>query len=378
MAEPRFAIVVTTIGNGGFLDIYAAKLAEEGLLDRTTMIVIPDRKTPSGLRDAVARARAAGLDTRCPDLDEQDAWIDRLGAIRDFIPWDSDARRNIGFLMAYAQGADAIVGIDDDNLCDLPGPWLAEHAIVAKAAAAHDTTRSDSGWYNPCQLLDTVPAGIYPRGYPYAQRGASPGLTTETLHGRIDVNAGLWLGVPDIDAFTHLASPVEARALRGAQVVLHPDSWAPVNTQNTAIRRGAMAAWWFARMGATVNTLRIERFGDILSGYFLIACARHLGGLVRFGTPLVSHRRNPHDLARDALHELPGIWMMEDILAWLQEHRLSGATYAEAYLALADGLEALARGRPSAFWTASAADFLTATASGMRAWTHAIRTLDGA
>ena len=377
MTGPRSAIVVTTIGDGSFLDTYAAKIGEEGLLEGTTMFVITDRKTPAAMGDAIVRARASGLDVRCPELAEQEAWIARHGTIGDYIPWDSDARRNIGFLLAYESGADVIVAIDDDNLCELPGPWLREHAVAAAPAAEHHVTRSASGWYNPCQLLETEPAGIYPRGYPYAQREGQPLLTAQALHGRVDVNAGLWLGTPDIDAFTHLAGPVEARSLSGTPVILHPDSWGPINTQNTAIRREAMGAWWFARMGSSINGLRIERFGDILSGYFLLACAHHLGGLVRFGTPLVMHRRNAHHIGHDALHEMPGIWMMEDIAAWLHGHPLSGRNYVEAYLALADGLEEFAGTRPGAIWTDSAIEFIASTTGGMRAWSDAIRAIDG-
>jgi hypothetical protein len=377
MAEPRFAIVVTTIGAGEFLDIYARKLSEEGLLDRATMIVIPDRKTPPTLFEAVARARAAGFEVRCPNLAEQQAYLARLGAIGEFIPWDSDARRNIGFLLAYESGAEVIVAIDDDNLCELPGPWLGEHAVAAAPAAPHIVTRSASGWYNPCGLLETDRTEVYPRGYPYAQRDSRPALEEQTLHARIHVNAGLWLGTPDIDAFTHLEGPAEARALRGPSVTLHPDTWAPINTQNSAIRREAMPAWWFAGMGQPINGLRIERFGDILSGYFLIACARQMRGLVRFGTPPVMHRRNAHDIGRDALRELPGIWLLEDLLPWLQSLRLNGQDYAGAYLHLAEALDDFAASRPSAFWTPSALAFVAETTQGMRAWIEAIRAIDG-
>ena len=138
-----------------------------------------------------------------------------------------------------------------------------------------------------------------------------------------------------------------------------------------------MAAWWFVGMGHRINTLAIQRFGDILSGYFLIACTRQVGGLVRFGTPPVMHRRNAHDIGKDALGELPGLWLMEDIAPWLHELSLSGRDYSEAYLALADALDEFAAGRPSAFWTDSARGFIGATTRGMRDWTQAIRTIDG-
>lgn len=376
MAEPSYAIVVTTIGAGAFLPVYARKTAEEGLLDRTTLIVIPDRKTPAALGDAVAAARRMGLRVDCPDLAEQEARLARFGAIGEAIPWNSDARRNIGFLIAYESGADAIIAIDDDNLCELPGPWLAEHGVVTLPGGPQTVSASASGWYNPCDLLEIERPGVYPRGYPYAARGAQPALAVHEMHGRVDINAGLWLGAPDVDAFTHLAGPAGASALRGS-AVLHPDSWAPVNTQNTAVRREAMGAWWYVLMGETINTLPIQRFGDILSGYFLTACARQVGGLVRFGTPPVMHRRNHHDIGRDALGELPGIWMLEDMLPWLHALQLSGGDYVEAYDALADALDGFADGRPSAFWTDSARGFIAATTRRMRAWTDAIRSIDG-
>ena len=378
MADPRFAIVVTTIGRGEFLEVYAAKLAEEGLLERTTLIVIPDHKTPRELADAVASARRSGLAIEFPDFAAQEAYLARLGSIGDWIPANSDARRNIGFLMAYELASEVIVGIDDDNLCELPGPWLAEHGIAGAPAAAHAVTASASGWYNPCALIETSPAGIYPRGFPYAQRSDTPpSLARREVHGRIDVNAGLWLGAPDVDAFTHLAGGVEAHALLGS-VVLDPNTWAPVNTQNTAIRREAMAAWWFVRMGDRINGLSVQRYGDILSGYFLVACARQAGGLVRFGTPAAMHRRNAHDHGTDALGELAGIWLTEDILPWLHELRLSGADYRECYRALADALDEFSGRRRGAFWTASALAFISATTSGMRDWAEAIRIIDGA
>lgn len=377
MAEPQFAVVVTTIGAGEFLDVYARKIAEEGLLERTTMFVIPDRKTPAALGEAVARARLAGLRIECPDLQAQERYLADLGMIGEFIPWNSDARRNIGFLMAYQSAAEVIVAVDDDNLCELPGPWLTEHSVVADPATRRRVIESASGWYNPCTLLESDPPLLYPRGYPFAQRGGPPPLTMRAVEARIDINAGLWLGVPDVDAFTHLAGPTHTTALREPSLVLAPGTWAPVNTQNSAIRRDAMAAWWFPRMGHMINGLNIARFGDILSGYFLLACARQVGGCVRFGTPLVIHRRNAHDFARDALGELPGIWITEELVAWLQRLRLSGNDYVSAYRALADELDAFAATHPSAFWTESVRFFLYETTRGMRAWAEAICLIDG-
>jgi len=378
MAEPTFAVVVTTIHDGAFLDVYAKKLAEEGLLDRATMVVIPDRKTPPTLTDAVARARRAGLAVDCPDLDAQDAFLRSLGRVHDIIPWDSETRRNVGSLLAYASGADVIVAIDDDNLCELPGPWLGEHAVVAGPPSPADLVGSPTGWLNPCGLLALSRSPVYPRGYPFAQRGAdAPWETRHTDRVRIDVNAGLWLDDPDIDAFTRLAGPVTSNAVQGESIVLDPATWSPINTQNTAVRRAALPAWWCVRMGDAIDGLRIERFGDILGGYLLLACARAAGGHVRFGTPPVMHRRNVHDIGRDALLELPGVWLVESLAPWLRAVTLEATGYDEAYPELADALDGWAETARGPAWTTSARAFTHGVADGMRAWAEAFRVLDG-
>ncbi|MDW8235612.1 MAG: hypothetical protein RMK98_03180 [Bacteroidia bacterium] len=43
----------------------------------------------------------------------------------------------------------------------------------------------------------------------------------------------------------------------------------------------------------------IDRYGDIFSGYFVQACAKHLDGAIRVRTPVAHHRRNAPDYLRD-------------------------------------------------------------------------------
>ncbi len=73
--------------------------------------------------------------------------------------------------------------------------------------------------------------------------------------------------------------------------------------------------------------MSIDRYGDILSGYFAQACVRHMGHRVRVGTPCVDHRRNAHHYLKDATHEMGCVWLIEDLADWLVELKLQGGTY---------------------------------------------------
>jgi hypothetical protein len=153
--------------------------------------------------------------------------------------------------------------------------------------------------------------------------------------------------------------------------------WTPINTQNTALTREAAAAYYYVRMGHPVEGLLIDRYGDILSGYLVQKCIRHMGQLVRVGTPVLDHRRTPHDLFRDLYHELAGMVLLEDFLPWLLEVKIDGHTYQEAYASLAEQVAAASSRFRGFLWDGGGREFLSSTASLMRTWLGAIRALAG-
>jgi hypothetical protein len=363
----RVDVVVTSIGRGAFVLPYAELLAGAGELAR--LIVIPDRRTPRELYDAAAAARARGVRVVMPTPAEQERLLGRLGA-PDLIPWHSDGRRNVGYLLAWMSGAEYVVSIDDDNLPSC-ADMLARHAVVTAPPALHDVVSVPSGWFNPCDLLalERSEIRVFARGFPYARRTPEPErATTRRREAVVRVNAGLWWGDPDVDAVTRLAIGPTARAAPVEAVVLDRDTWAPVNTQNTAVHRDALPAYWFVRMGHRLLGLEIDRFGDILSGYFVQACAKHLGHSVRFGDPVTRHERNRHGLLEDIVKELPGILLLEHLLEWLRACKLEGSSYADAYRTLSLALDEFAEDLDPAIRSVEVKGFLHDTATAMRRW----------
>jgi hypothetical protein len=382
-ATRKTDIVVTTIFEPAWLAGYLDNLRAHERSDAVTLRIICDRKTPASVYAAAEQARTQGFSIDCPTLDEQQEYLRRIGLPDDFVPWNTDNRRNIGFLRAWESGADVMISIDDDNYCRRDSDFVGCHHVVGAPAGTEANTRVAAGapWYNICELLDMqTGAPVYARGYPYAARTpgqqAAPREDVAALKGHtVAVNAGLWLDDPDVDALTRLALRPRAASASPDAVLLAPETWSPVNTQNTGLMRAALPAYYYVRMGFPLQGLRIDRFGDILSGYFVQKCAKHLGHLVRIGGPVAEHRRTPHNLFKDLYHELAGVVIVEELLPWLQELKLSGSDYAEAYGALADALSGNAARFKGFVWDEGGREFLSETAGCMQTWLGTIRRL---
>jgi glycosyltransferase involved in cell wall biosynthesis len=160
----RIAIVVTTIFEPLFLDGYVANLRRFGH-ENVDIIVIIDRKTPASVAE-----RCAQYGLICPTLDEQEAFLARFPSMAGRIPYDSDNRRNAGFLMALDRGAELLISIDDDNYCIDDVDFVSEHLAAGRTIDAA-ATESDDGWLNICSLLQSSTKDeIFPRGFPYFAR----------------------------------------------------------------------------------------------------------------------------------------------------------------------------------------------------------------
>ena len=364
----RIDIVATTIGDGGFLAPYADLVLATGAAERVRLLAIPDRRTPRAFYAAVEAACRRGVQVEAPGIAAQEDLLRSLGA-GDFVPWNSDNRRNVGYLLAWMSDAEVVVSIDDDNL-PVAGDMLERHAIVAAGPARREIVSCDSGWFNPCRMLQLDPPAVtaFARGFPYEQRGPEGGISTRVEEVTVRVNAGLWYGDPDVDAVTRLALRPRVEPAPVGSLVLDRGTWAPVNSQNTALHREALPAYWFVRMGQRLFGGVIDRFGDIFSGYFLQACAKHLGHGVRFGDPIADHRRNDHVVLEDLSAELPGIRALEPLAGWLRECRLEGGGYADAYRSLSHALDEAAEDSELTGAEPAARSFLHETASSMRRW----------
>ena len=374
---PRGALVLTTIYDNDLLAAYWQNLSRNNCLDSLEVYLIPDRKTPAAVYSRCENIRQKGLRVNCPGPEDQEAFLRRVGLKPGFIPYDSDNRRNVGYLLALAAGVDFVISIDDDNYCLDSENFFGEHAAVCQEALDARIVATDSGWFNICSLLQfDKPGPVYPRGFPYFARHRAEKLSRTTSAKSVHINAGLWLQAPDIDGIGWLVNPVRAESFSGPSVVLDRNIWTPVNTQNTAVRAEAVAAFYYIRMNYPLGGAPIDRYGDIFAGYFAQACMHHLGGSLKVGAPIAEHRRHSHNYLNDALREMQCLALMEDLLPWLtREAQLEGRTYPEAYTCLSFLLEDAVESFSGSLWNDATRAYFHQTAYCMRQWAVVCRSL---
>lgn len=354
------AVVTTTIHVPTLLDDYMRDAGAHGHRD-TIFVVVGDRETP-----AEARGFCADLAARHPfevvflGVDDQERYLVPYPELARHLPWNSIQRRNVGLLLAWERGAERIITIDDDNLLEEPD-FIGGHAVAGREIEI-ETYATPAGWLNVCDFLDEAHGfRFFHRGFPPEAKAATAASApvARRARGRVVVNAGLWLDAPDVDAVTRLALPLQVTGLRReANFALAPGTWSPFNSQNTALARAVVPAYFLSPL--------VGRYDDIWASYVVKAIADHLGDLVAFGHPVVRQVRNPHDDWKDLAAEQDGMRLTGAFCRWLKSITLRGDGYAACYGEVIDGLARLVETDPSIDGAGRA--YLGGYLRGMHAW----------
>jgi hypothetical protein len=372
----KSCVVMTTINDGTVLDSYCDQYFLDHYRETIKFFVIPDRKTPATLFQKVNELKRKGVEIACPTLAEQDQYLNKFTALSPLIPYNTDNRRNIGYLMGLEWGCDQLISIDDDNYCLDTSTYYQDHGLVTSDRVRASVLNSDSQWFNICEMLELNPNyPVYPRGYPYSKRHQENKTELVSEEVIIRMNAGLWLREPDLDACTWLSLPVRSTKQKSDSLVLGKNTWSPVNTQNTALHREVVPSFYYIRMGYPMMGLPIDRYGDILAGYFSQACIKALGHSVRVGTPVVDHIRNSHNYMKDLTNELGGMWIIEELTNWLTEAKVDGSNYLDAYTSLAHQLETQVEKFEGLIWTDATKGYFHQVAYAMQVWISACRQI---
>jgi len=159
-------------------------------------------------------------------------------------------------------------------------------------------------------------------------------LTRRNTRARVVVNAGLWLGDPDVDAITRIVTPVQVTKRRvGAplRIALAPGTFCPFNSQNTAFSIDLLPCMYLIVMGDRYRGASCDRYDDIWMSYIAKRIIDRVGDRITFGAPLVRQDRNAHDLLIDLLGEAPAMLLTESLLRHLRAIELKERTYEAAY-----------------------------------------------
>lgn len=335
----RAYIVLTTINVPHLLKEYGENLEKFGHKNEVGFIVIADLKTPAEAKSVCDELSAKGFEAIHMDVNSQKEWLKKFPELEKLIPYNSDNRRNIGFLVALEKGAEMIISIDDDNFVKPDEDWFAYHNIVGNTHE-FEMVESSDGWFNVCTLLETIPnRTIYARGYPHSKRWKNTEIKRSRVSKKIVMNLGLWNETPDTDAVTQLQEPVKVIGDNSKKIILAKGTNSPINTQNTAVHRDVLPTYYYILMGFVINGNKIDRYGDIWSGYFAKKVIDHIGDAVAVGGPIVNHIRNPHNFLKDLREELAGMILTESLISILDTIQLTSKTYIESYRELGEKLQ---------------------------------------
>ncbi|MEH2110219.1 hypothetical protein [Nostoc sp.] len=378
----KFGIVVTTIYGGEFINEYYDHLLTNGVLDQVNFYVEGDLSTPASCREQVEKYTRQGLPWYYFGPEEQNEFLKPFPKLAAEIPWKTDNRRNIGFLMAYRDRCHTIIAIDDDNYPLKDWSFLAGHSAVGQEASLLTAVGHDN-WFNLCSMMEvqcpSLGSGetVYARGFPYQRRHiACSQINAEISTGIVAINAGLWSGDPDVDAATRLVTRCIAKEKFTSDYLLAPNTLMPINTQNTGIIRDAIPAYYYVKMGHPVGGMKLDRFGDIFSGFFVQKCAQAVGHSIKVGSPVVEHRRSPHNLYKDLWNELAGMVVIDDMLPLLETPLSPSQNYSDATVELAERIEEWSAKQEGFLWDDSLKNYFKNVASNMKLWVEVCRQLN--
>lgn len=370
----KYCIIITTIYVPRVLEAFVRNFEQYSRKEEVEVLVIGDLRTPNEVKDYVANFSMQGFHFEYWDVDAQRRWLKRFPDLAGMVPYNSDNRRNIGYLIAYERGRECIIAVDDDNYPE-KNDYIGGHAKVG-TTQRWDTVRSSSRWYNICELLE-IEGGhtVYPRGYPYAYRG----LVDEKYEffkseGRVVVNAGLWVRDPDVDAVTRLCHPPESLRLKKDTLVLDISTNCPFNTQNTGFHRDILPCYYYVVMGNGIDDLKIDRYGDIWSSYFAKKVMDRMDDRVAFGVPLSRHDRHAHDLLKDLGQEYWGMVLTNRLVELLANIKLTSTEYTGCYIELSHKLEAKAQEQED--FSDEIKNYFSIICKNMRVWVDVCKELD--
>lgn len=234
----------------------------------------------------------------------------------------SYTRKNIGYLLALAGGAQFLVETDDDNF-PRQDFWVERDPLVIG-----DMT-SDKDWVNVYRYFSD--SNVYPRGFPIElvrkHEEAMPSrFGKQTLY--CPIQQGLADSNPDVDAIYRMLFPLPLDFRQDDPLILEKGQWCPFNSQNTTTFSPAYPLLY-------LPTFCSFRMTDIWRSFVAQRVAWACGWNVSFHRPTVYQERNEHNLLVDFADEVPGYLNNAKIARALDALTLEqGADYLEANMKL--------------------------------------------
>lgn len=330
----KTAVVTTTINMPVMLESYC----KNALLNKHKNIeffVIGDQKTPA---EAPKYCNKLTSEYSYPihylSLKDQEKELKDYPKLLRIFPYNNADRKLLGMIIAYLQNFDVMITVDDDNYAT-DHDFFGCHGITGTEKEL-PLIESSSGWFNACHyLMEENNMPVYHRGLPWSKRiYKKENFNIRNAKKRVVVNAGFWLGDPDIDAVSRLFWPIRVTGMKpdlSPTFGLFPGTWCTFNNQNTAMAREILPAY--------LTPPNSKRYSDLFPAYIICKIAGHLNHIVAYGHPFARHPRNPHNLWKDMEKEIVGAQAAETFIEILRSAELTEKNYHDCLGELNEHLE---------------------------------------
>jgi hypothetical protein len=257
------------------------------------LVVVGDAKTPERWE--------------CPNveyvsLERQRDMPTRVGRL---LPLNHYCRKMMGYLYAMEKGADIIIDSDDDNI-----PF--ETWEFPEMDGVFEYIQPNHGFINMYERFSD--RKIWPRGLPL--RLINDPRDFESDIGTRHCNVGVWQGLadgdPDVDAIYRMTYGELCCFAVKQPCVLGAGTISPFNSQNAAFRK-AVFPLLYLPISVTF------RFTDILRGLVAQPIMWLYGYHLGFTSATVTQERNPHDLMKDFISEIPMYTQSEEVFKRVSE-----------------------------------------------------------
>jgi hypothetical protein len=322
----KIAVVTTTIREPVFL----SELSENAARNKKTDLffyVIGDKKTPSSARELCESlaVKYPSFNYTYYDIDGQEESLSSYSELMKIVPYNSGVRKLLGNRIAYDDGCDITIQIDDDNFVG-GDDFIGAHSKVGTVSEV-ELFASDNGWHNVYEhLIEENGLPFFPRGYPWSKRDyqKEARITKKVEARRVVVNNGLVYEDPDIDAISRLFWPVRVVGVKSGsehEFGLFPGTWCSFNNQNTSTSRELTQVYFTPVAG--------QRNADIWTSFVICKLVEQTGDVVMFGNPFVKQFRNEHNLWVDLEDEFLSNKATDAFVALLDSIELTKESYKD-------------------------------------------------
>ncbi len=206
------------------------------------------------------------------------------------LPYKHYARKNIGYLIAIAKGAQIIIETDDDNL-------PAENFWNTRAVEVKAHLLDNRDWVNVYKYFTEI--NIWPRGFALEHILDEVPSLQHTQNVFCPIQQGLADGNPDVDAIYRLTLPLPVTFNKFENIALGKNTVCPFNSQNTTWFEPAFPLLYLPSYCSF-------RMTDIWRSFIAQRIAWTCGWQILYHQSTVVQLRNDHNLMLDFNDEIEG------------------------------------------------------------------------